>query len=343
MNKKTLFLIILLCLTISYNAQAQIVSNVTKVGITAAPFLTIGVGAKATGMGGAYVATANEASALFWNPGGIARINRPEGIFSHINWIANLGFDFIGFVMPAGRIGTFGASITSLSMDDMLVRTEERPQGTGEYFSSSDLALALTYAVNLTDRFSIGFTGKYIRQQIWKETAQGFAIDLGTLFTTGFYGMRIGAVLSNFGTEMRMTGEDLVSYHDIDPQHLGNNDEIFAELKTDSWPLPLTFQVGLAMEIFQNDMYRLTLAADAVQPTDNTESINFGMEYAMKEWFFLRGGYRNLFIKDGEEGITFGAGVNFNFVYRLPIRFDYAYANFGRLQDVHCFTVAIGL
>jgi len=343
MRKRALILVIMFCLISAPYMNAQTVSNVSKVGITAAPFLTIGVGAKALGMGNAYVATANEASAMFWNPAGIARISSPEGIFSHINWIADMGFDFIGFVMPMGRLGVVGASITSLNMEDMMVRTEERPQGTGEYFTSSDLALAVSYAVFLTDRFSIGFTGKYIRQQIWKESAQGFAIDLGTLFTTGFHGMRIGATLSNFGTDMRMTGEDLVYYHDIDAQSLGNNDEIFAELKTDSWPLPLTFQVGLAMEVIKNDANRLTLAIDAIQPTDNTESVNFGMEYALKKSVFLRGGYRNLFLKDSEEGITFGVGLNLKQMLQLPIRFDYGYADFGRLKDIHCFTLGIEL
>lgn len=343
MTKKILYLSLLLPLFQIAASQAQFDINVSKVGITAAPFLTIGVGARATGMGGAFVATASDASALFWNPSGIARINNAEGIFSHINWIADINYDFIGFLLPAGRFGSIGASITTLSMDDMLVRTETEPQGTGEYFHSSDLSLALTYAINLTDRFSIGFTGKYIRQQIWKETATGAALDIGTLFTTGFHGMRIGATLSNFGTDMRMSGEDLVQYIDLDDQKLGNNDKIFAQLNTDSWPLPLNFQVGLAMEVMQNDYHRITLAMDAIQPTDNTESLNLGLEYSLREWFFLRAGYRNLFLRDGEEGVTVGLGANLKQIARLPLRFDYAFADFGRLQNIQCITVALEL
>ena len=343
MIKKRIYLPIVIVLFLATGTQAQFDTDVSKVAITAAPFLTIGVGARATGMGGAFVATANDASALFWNPSGIARIPHAEGIFSHINWIADINYDFIGFLLPAGKLGTFGASVTSLSMDDMLVRTESEPLGTGEYFQSGDLSLALSYAVNLTDRFSIGFTGKYIRQQIWKETAQGVALDIGTLFTTGFRGMRIGATLSNFGTDMRMTGEDLVQYIDIDDQKLGNNDKIFAELKTDSWPLPLNFQVGLAMELMQNSLHRLTVGIDAIQPTDNTESLNLGMEYGLREWFFLRAGYRNLFLRDSEEGFTFGVGASLKHISRIPLRFDYSFAEFGRLQNIQCITIALEL
>ena len=343
MKQRTLLFILFSILLIVSNGTGQTNSDVSKVGITAAPFLEIGVGAKATAMGGAYVGIANDVSALFWNPAGVARINGAAGIFSHINWIGDINFDYVGFIYSTGSVGTFGASITSLSMDDMLVRTEERPQGTGEYFNSGDICMALTYAMNLTDRFSLGITGKYIRQQIWKETAQGMAIDIGTLFTTGFHGMRIGATLSNFGTDMKMTGEDLIEYHDIDKQQMGNNDQIFAELKTDSWPLPLNFQVGVAMEIVQNEYHRVTVAVDALQPTGNTECINFGMEYGMKEWVFLRAGYRSLFQRDAEEGLTFGAGANMKFIYNLPVRIDYSFADFGRLQDIHCFSLAIEL
>ena len=107
--------------------------------------------------------------------------------------------------------------------------------------------------------------------------------------------------------------------------------------------MPLNFQVGLAMEIVQSDMHRLTIAMDAIQPTDNTESLNLGTEYGMKEWLFLRFGYRNLFLRDTEEGFTFGAGVNFKFLYNLPIQLDYAYADFSRLLNIQCISLAIEL
>ena len=340
MKRKRIYSCVSFILFFSMSTFAQSSSDVSKVGITAAPFLEIGVGAKAYGMGGAFVGTADDASALYWNPSGIARLPGAEGTFVHIDWLADINFDFIGFVLPAGRIGTFGLSITSLSMDDMLVRTEDRPTGTGEYFKTGSIAIGASYAINLTDRFSIGFTGKYLHEQIWKEVATGIAVDIGTLFTTDFHGMRIGASLSNFGTDMRMAGEDLLVYHDIDQTQLGNNDKIFAELQTESWPLPLTFQVGVAMEVIQSGVNRLTIAADAVQPTDNTESINIGTEYAMREWIFLRAGYRNLFLKDSEEGLTFGAGAMLHFGH-AKLKVDYSYAQFGVFTDIQCF--AIGL
>lgn len=338
---KTL-LYISICLLLALNSSlSQTTRNVSKVGMTAAPFLEIGVGARAIAMGGAFSGTANDASALYWNPGGLANLHRPEIILVHTEWIADIQYEFAGVVLPLGRIGCLGMSVTSLHMDDMKITTIEYPQGTGELFSANDLALGFSYSVALTDRFSIGLTGKYIYQQIWKERANGFALDLGTLFVTGFHGMRIGAVLTNFGTDMRMAGDDLLIYYDLDPTKLGNNERTFAELKTDSWPLPLTFQVGLALDLLNSKRNRLTLAVDAVHPSDNAESLHIGTEYGFQNWMFIRGGYRDLFLRDGEGGLSLGGGVFARFLGNFQVKMDYAYSDLGRLENVHRFTVGI--
>ncbi|MDZ7373774.1 MAG: PorV/PorQ family protein [candidate division KSB1 bacterium] len=321
--------------------HAQFQLGISKVAMVAAPFLEIGVGPRAIGMGGAFVATANDATALYWNPGGLPRLRRPEVVFTHTDWLADTRLDFAGAVLPLGRWGTLGASVTSLSMDDMRVTTVEMPGGTGEYFSAGDLALAVSYGLSITDRFSIGFTGKYIYEHIWKESAWAVALDLGTLFVTDFHGLRIGAALTNFGTDMRLTGKDLLVYHDISPTKLGNNERIFADLHTDSWPLPLTFQAGVAMEVLQSDWQRMTLALDAVHPSDNTESLHLGMEWAWREWIALRAGYHNLFLRDSEEGLTAGFGVNQRLLGNVIVRFDYAWADFGRLSNVQ--RVSLGI
>lgn len=332
---------VLAALTSFSSAFAQGETDVSKVGITAAPFLTIGVGSRAIGMGGAFVATANDASALYWNPAGLARLERSELLLVHTRWLAETDFNFAGVVLPLGEFGTLGGSITSLTMGDMAVRTIERPEGTGELFSAADLAIAITYSRRLTDRFTIGINAKYVNQRIWHESASGFALDLGTLFVTGFRGLRIGATLTNFGTDMRMEGKDLLVFHDLDPTISGNNERVPSNIETQSWALPLNFQFGLAMEIFRNEQHRLTIAADALHPSDNTESVNLGGEYALQENFFLRGGYRDLFLRDGEQTFTIGGGAAVRFLGNVRWKFDYAYADFGRLENEQRFSVAV--
>ena len=137
--------------------------NISKVGTTAATFLEIGVGASATGMGGAFVTQSNDATSLYWNPAGIANLQQNQVVFNHTNWIASTNLDYAALVLPLGDLGNLGLSYTSLSMPDMAVRTVAMPEGTGEFFSAGDLAIGISYGRTITDRFSIGFTAKYIQ------------------------------------------------------------------------------------------------------------------------------------------------------------------------------------
>lgn len=331
-------LIIFLIITESYFAQ-----NVSKTGTTAASFLEIPVGAKAIGMGGAFVSVANDASSLFWNPSGIASIEKYEAILSHTSWIAETSFDFAGLVIPLGEFGNLGLSFTSFSMDDLKVRTVEKPEGTGEYFSAGDIAIGISYSRNLSDRFSIGFTGKYIQQTIWHMTASAFAIDAGTEFKTDLFGgMAIGASILNFGTPMRMEGRDTRYFISVDPTKEGSTDQIPTNIETDSWDLPLIFQIGISTNAINTENYRLTIAADAIHPNNEYESMNFGLEASYKDFIFFRGGYQNAFMKDAEGGLSFGVGINSKLIITNAfVKFDYAYRDFGRLQNVHTFSLGI--
>lgn len=338
--KRILFLCIFIIIVPTFTFS-QIITNVTKVGTTSAPFLKVEPGARAVGMGGAFVAVANDATAIFWNPAGIARLTKTEIILIHTQWLAGTSFDFVGFILPLGTFGTLGVSITSLSMGEMKVRTVFYPEGTGEKYGAGDVAIGLSYARNLTDRFSIGFNGKYIQQHIWHMSSSAFAVDIGTLFTTQFNGMKIGMSISNFGTNMQLDGKDTMINYDPDPVKYGNNDRIPAHMQTDKFSLPLLFRVGVAMDILKGKRNRMTLAIDAVHPNDNTENLNLGVEHVFNNMIFLRIGYKNLFTKDGEEGLTAGAGMKYRLIGNTSLKIDFSYQDFGRLNNVHRFSMGL--
>jgi opacity protein-like surface antigen len=346
-----IFLIFLISVAISIPCLA-----VTKVGTTAAQFLKIGVGARAIAMGGAFVAVANDVTGLYWNPAGIARMPRSEAILLHTEWLADVNFDYAGIAIKIGRLGTVGASITSVDMADMKVRTELQPEGTGEFFAAGDIAGSIAFARNLTDRFSIGFNAKYVHQRIWHMSTSGFAIDVGTLFTTQFKDMKIGMSISNFGTNMEMSGRDTREFIDINPDANGSNDKIPSHLQLDSWSLPLIFRVGVSIDPINTDKHRLTVALDALHPNDNRERLNIGAEYSLRNMVFLRGGLKSVQftapsgdsefgimepVTDSEEGFTVGAGVHLPIGSFAKLKLDYAYADFGRLQDVQRFSLSI--
>jgi hypothetical protein len=335
-----LIFLILIFLLMDQNLYSQ---NVSKTGTTAASFLEIGVGATANSMGGAFVGLANDASALYWNVGGITNLSRYEVILAHTEWIAETKFDYAGLIIPLGEFGNLGFSFTSLSMEDMKVTTVEQPDGTGENFSASDISVALSFARQFTDRFSIGITAKYIKQSIWHMSASAFAIDAGTLFRTDLLGgMTIGAVMTNFGTPMRLDGRDTRYFISVDPTKQGSNDQIPTNVEMDSWDLPLYFQIGVSTKAFQYEDYKLTLSADALVPNNDYQSLNVGAEFTFMELFSIRGGYNSLFLTDSEGGLSFGAGVNSHMLLSAAlVRFDYAFRDFGRLKNVHTFSVGI--
>lgn len=313
----------------------------TKIGSTAAPFLNIAVSPRAISMGGAFIATANDVSSLYWNPAGASRSDINEAMFSHSRWFADINYNWAGAMIKLGGAGTLGLSLTYLDYGDIEITTLSEQDGTGQFFSAHDLSMGLTYAYNLTDRFSLGGTVKYIQQTIWNSSASAFAMDLGVLFHSDINGLRIGATITNFGTEMQMDGKDLLVQHDIDPNIYGNNDQILANLQTDEFPLPLTFRIGLAMDVLDTEDHRFTLAADALHPNDNSESVNVGAEYMFNNLVAFRVGYKSLFLDNSEEGLTAGVGLNYDFSSDFGVKVDYAYQDFGVLDYTQHFSLGI--
>ncbi|MBN2008874.1 PorV/PorQ family protein [candidate division KSB1 bacterium] len=314
----------------------------SKVGTTAAPFLGISVAPRATAMGGAFAAVANDVSTIYYNPGGLSRIQGTEFMFCPTEWIMGTNFNWFGIGINLDGTNALGISLTQLDYGEEEITTVENPEGTGAFWSASEVAAAITYTRNLTDRFSIGGTGKYISTRYFNESGSAFALDLGLLFTTDFHDMKLGMSISNFGTDIQLGGKDLLHRVDLDPDHIGNNETIVANLKTDSWPLPLFFRVGLAMDVMKTSMSRLTLAVDAFRPSDNTEIINAGGEFSINDWIFLRGGYKSLFRDDSEEGLTLGAGLNYNSSTAGRWSLDYSFVDFGVLDSIQMFSFKLG-
>ena len=120
-----------------------------------------------------------------------------------------------------------------------------------------------------------------------------------------------------------------------------NGNLITSEIELESWDLPLQFRVGVAADIFQQENNRITIGMDAIHPNDHTEYLNTGLEYAFREQVFLRIGTKSLFEKDGEQGLTFGAGVLTAIAGTTKIRIDYAWQDFGVLDQVQHMSLGV--
>lgn len=323
-------LILSLCAVTFLSAQNP------NLGSSGAKFLNVPVGARAASMAGAVISTTNDAASVFWNPAGITGVTGTSVHFSAVDLYAQYNANAAAIVQNFGDLGTLAASFVSVAMEKTEITTELKPDGTGRYYDAQDLAIGLTYARALSTEFTLGVTGKYINQRIWNEVAEGFAFDIGTQYRIDFNNLVIAMSMTNFGGDLKFDGEDLNITKLRD-----NNYPISrlapGRLETSEFALPLHFQVGVAMDVVRTDFVTMRGEIDATHPNDYDERINVGTELQFVERLFLRGGYR---FNYDDETFTLGGGFNVQMGNSI-VRFDYAFANFELLPDLHRYSIEI--
>jgi hypothetical protein len=328
--KKFLPFIFSLVLIVTANAQNP------NLGTGGAQFLQIPVGARAEAMAGAVIGYIDDASSVFWNPAGMVKVKNVEVFFSYMDWFTLFDHSAASIVYNIEDIGAFGASLIIFNTREMEITTELEPNGTGRFFDAGDMAIGLSYAKYLTDRFSVGLTAKYIYQQIWNETATGFAFDIGTQYRLDFQNLTIAMSMSNFGGDLRFDGPDLdINYNREDIYPLSRI--VPGRLQTEDYPLPLQFQVGIGFDVFEADFVKMRGDIDATHPNDNNERVLFGTEFSFFDRFFVRGGYKYNF---DDQKFAFGAGANVP-VGSSAVYFDYAYSVYDLLPGVHRISVKL--
>ncbi len=327
--------------------------EIHRYGTTAANFLEIGIGSASGGMGEAYVAVANDLSAIYWNPAGLSSLKGVGIQFMIQPWVVNINTIFTAGAVNVPRIGTFALSLTQIGYGQMDVTTLSYQEGTGEKFTANELALTFSFGRRLVPWFAFGANAKLVQSNIWHASANAFALDLGVLVNTHFFsvtgekaeGMVIGMSISNYGTRMKYDGIDLYQPIDISEYEEGNYGDVAGQFRTQEWELPLLFRIGVAVKPIVSNFTTLTLSADAVHPNNNTESINIGFAFKVKfpgnGAIVFRGGQKALYMDEPQFGLTGGLGLEWNFLNNRKIIVDYAYKTMGILGNVHATTIGL--
>lgn len=324
-----------------------------RVGTTAANFLEMGIGSAANSMGEAYVSVARDISSIYWNPAGLGYLESNEALFMYQPWIADIKVVYAAAAFKIPQIGTLGLSVTNMDYGRTEVTTMSMQEGTGETYSANEYAIGLTYARKLADWFGFGASFKWVSSNIWHIGANALAMDLGVMVNTHFFsfsgnredGMSIGMSISNYGTKMQYDGIDLLVPIDLLPNENGNYKDIEGQYRLQGWELPLIFRIGVSVKPIVSELHQLILAIDALHPNNNSESINLGAQYEFKflgfGQFYLRGGFRGLYMDESEYGLTLGAGVNLTLLHNNNIKMDFAYKEVGIFGNT--MTYSIGL
>jgi hypothetical protein len=310
----------------------------SKTGTTVGQFLLIEPSARLAAMGNAGAASYEELQSAYYNPGAIGRFSGYGMQMTHSLWLADIAYDYVAASLQMGALGNLFLSVTSLNSGEIDVRTVEQPLGTGEKYSVNDIALGLGFGRQLTDRFSVGIQISYMQETIWHSSLSAVSVNVGTIYNLSDKGVRLGASINNFGLTTRYSGRDLRIQYDNDPDIYGNNSSLPGEIHTEVFPLPVIFRVGLYWPVPLSPQHQLNFVVNAFHPNDNTESMSFGAEWAIMKILSLRAGYQNLFQKDSETGVTFGAGLKLGFGMQR-VQLDYGWADYGLLKNTQRFSL----
>ena len=280
-------------------------------GTSSGQFLKLGAGARAAGMGEAYSAAADDASAVYWNPAALSRISGASAVFMHSGLPADISYEYLGCGRKLGSGGALGLGVQYLSVP-ALHETDASGFETGSSFSPGDLGVTLAYSFPLGEKYSAGISGKYIRSKI-DRTASTFASDLGLLAAPFGGGFRLAFAVQNLGGRLKFE-------HGSDP-------------------LPLNMKLGASFSFSRNWLIALDLNA----PRDNRPYAAAGTEYRLESGanlgFAGRLGFNSRALGDisGYSGVSIGAGLSFR---RSCL--DYAFLPFGTIGAAHRISVTVG-
>jgi hypothetical protein len=327
MNMKFKAIVLMIFLLTGPGAHAQEVFE--KIGTAGAHFLDVSLDAGIRGMGDASSALIiPDAYAIHYNPATLVYVPSWSTSFGMVNYFAGISVTGGAAAYRMEGIGTVGLHYRGLNSGEMEETTVLQQSGTGNTFEWNDVALGVSFARSFTDKFSFGMNVNYIKESIdvYDLNASAWSIDLGTFYMTGFRSLRLGMTIRNFGPELDFA----TSFTDY------NNGEIVLEpSEYHPFHMPLTFQVGVAMDFLENSKNQaLTVAIDAVHPNEASERFNIGADYTFMNTIHLRGGW---YTNHNSASLFGGFGLEVSSIGR----FDYAISSYDLLGVIHQFSMTI--
>lgn len=317
------------------NLYAQILPSFgdSRSGSTGMQFLKIGPDARSMSLGGAFVATANDVSSMFWNPAGITQTDtgKVNVQISHARYFGDISSNYAGVVGKVGKYSYLGFQVFSMDYGTMKETTEFESQGTGRTFALSNYYIGLTYAQILTNNFSFGLNGRYANEGFPGVSVHNVLFDLGLKYDVGVKNTRFGVSFSNFGFNVNPEGKaQILKFNG--PTDVTNFTTV---------TVPGIFRVGAAFDPLMGYKHNITVSAQLNHPTDNNETYGLGAEYSFKRFAYGRLGYE---FGSDEKYIAPSAGIGLKLKRNYGgLTIDYGYLAKSNLGSLHRISLAINI
>lgn len=260
-------------------------------------FLKIGVGGRAAGMGEAYTAVVDDATASYWNPAGLRQLKNQQLFLVHNEWLHDVRSEYVTFAIPAKNY-TLAFSLNSINIGDIELRGRQPSVDPIATFTAHDLAIGVSYARSIREEWDVGINLKYLFEKIYIEESNGVAVDLGVQYHPQKLPLTFGLTLQNLGT--------------------------MSDLRDTAPELPRLLRLGLAYRptFLQNS--QLLLASDFVHDFEGNSHLHLGAEYLLKEYFAVRFGYQSGYeLKNVQFGFGFQSGkILLDYGY-IPLQQDF--------------------
>jgi hypothetical protein len=338
---------------------------ITQVGTRGANFLRIAPTARSRALGEPGVALLDGAGSLYYNAGAAALVEEISvtGSVTQLYGKDGMEHTYVGAILPIGGAGVIGVHALMFNSGNVEPTREATPYGAdpllGDFMEWRSLAVGATYARRITDRLAMGATGKLIQEGIDFAHVQWTALDLGLIFETGVYGLRLGMAIQHIGGDARFEGPGI--YQTVDRQYRIFDEKILGSTMalrydTEKMSLPTTFRMGVEAPVYGTATsflgglggpHVLNVLGEVTDGFDTAVESRWGLEYAFRDMVFLRAG-RHVMADDrrptgwGLDGYTFGGGIRVPVLLGQRLSVDYAYSAMGILDNIQTFTFQIG-
>ncbi|HUU28317.1 MAG TPA: PorV/PorQ family protein [archaeon] len=356
--------------------------NSSFVGVRAAEFLTIPIGARGIAMGSAYSAVCDDITSIWWNPAGLGFLEGREAMVTVVDYTMDLTYSYGAFALPIadGQV-TVGGFFGYLDIPETEITTVDNPNGTGRYFEAYDFQMGGSLAYNFSDRFIGGINLKYVHQDMFSNLGgSAFAIDAGAIYHTTFMDREIkfAFAIQNLGTNITMRGPNLIyevgpesknglfptGYGDFsgDAMAMSRRANRQTMLLTHTYRLPTVVKMAVSYNLYTSKNANWLSSAEIWRNSNIPISYAAGTELNYNFTPFLSGALRTGWMIQTDEftgssddfgyaylmddpvlrGLSLGGGLQRVFGGGKFIQFNYAYRNKGRLAADNFFTVTFG-